>query len=91
MPKPTTIEKRDKSKQALRHLEPLLDDDKFLDAADEIEDSDDAARRARGDPTGYFKEKGVKIPPGLEIVEVEHGSPFKICVTWRAITVCVSW
>ncbi len=89
MPKPATLKSRDKSKQALRGLGELLDDDKLLDGIDEIEESADAAAQAREHAMGYFKAKGVRMPPGLENLEIEHGSPWRICATFWGVTCCV--
>lgn len=91
MPKPATIEKRNNSKKLLRMGADLLDDEKFLDAVDEIEDSDEAAGRARQDAAGYFRGKGVKIPPGLEILEVERESPFYFKFTGFGVSVVLAW
>ena len=91
MPKPVWVQKRSELKQAFRQVEQLIDDDKFLDAFDEVERSDEALARASRDAAGYFRGKGVAIPSGLEITEVSRSSPGSFSLKWGSLVIKIKW
>jgi hypothetical protein len=90
MPKPKWVEKRNNLRKMLRMVEEVVDQDVFLDAFDEMETSDEALARATDNPEQYLKDKGVKIPPGLEVRELSRKSPGEI-VFWLILYLRITW
>jgi hypothetical protein len=56
----------------------MFDDNLFLEAIEEIETSDQSAAVAKHDTKRFLTGKGVKIPDGLEIIEIKRESPILI-------------
>lgn len=56
-----------KAAQELKAAADLANDEKLQDALAALEDDDNARKRAKQDPEGYLKEKGVKLPAGAKV------------------------
>ena len=90
MPKPVWVERKNNERRAQREGAKLLDNDNFLDALDDIEEYDDAEKQAKDNPAKYFRDKGVELPEGLEILEASRGS-CTYCYSVWGIKFCVTF
>lgn len=79
-------------KKHFKALGPLANDDSFADALGDLADAEAAGTpeldQAIADPAGYFKKRGIKLPPNTT-VEITKNSPLRISVCVNSF--CIGW
>ena len=64
-------EEHKKAAQELKAAAELANDAKLQDALAALEDDETARTKAKQDPEGYLKGKGIKLPPGAKVTYEE--------------------